>query len=66
MPPPRTHIYPIFPSSTSTIPYTALATVPQTDTCPAMVNIFTMVPGMMPLRLSQVKHKLCHILDCRK
>ena len=40
--------YPPYPSSTSTRPYTTLAAVPQTDTCPAMVNIFTMVPVTSP------------------
>ncbi len=40
--------YPPYPSSTSTSPYTALATVPETITGPAMVNIFTIVPVMSP------------------
>ncbi len=41
-------IYPSYPSSTGTSPYTAPATVPETDTCPAMVIIFTMGPVMSP------------------
>ena len=45
-PPPKT--YPPLPSSTSTSPYSALATVPETITGPAMVNIFTIVPVISP------------------
>ncbi len=41
-------IYPPYPGRTGTGPYTALAAAPETDTCPAMVNIFTMVPVMRP------------------
>ena len=41
-------IYPSYPSSTSTKPYTALAAVPETITGPVMVNIFTMVPVTSP------------------
>ena len=41
-------IYPSYPSSTRTSPYTALATVPDTITGPAMVNIFTIVPVTSP------------------
>lgn len=40
--------YPRTPSSVGTKPYTALATVPETITDPAIVNIFTIVPVISP------------------
>ena len=55
-------VYPPYPSSTSTKPYTALATVPETITGPAMVNIFTIVPVISPSAC--VKTKLFYILLC--
>ena len=50
-------VYPPYPSSTSTKPYTALATVPETITGERDGEHLHHRPRDEPLCLSQVKHK---------